>query len=131
MKKTLHIKVRAIPEDKESLFVGPERVDSDEFRVKTSELEDVIHSIESNPSDAEELSHLVARRIESVRFDTPRPDEGATSWFIIKRHTPDRIWPSFTYFGAHCFNTIEWHVALKRKRLQSLIEQGDLVVEFR
>ena len=131
MKKALHVKVKAIPEDKESFFVGPETVDGEEFKVKTSDLEDVIHSIERIPSDVEQLGHLVSLRIDSLRFGTPRPEEDGTRWFIIKRHTPNQIWPSFTYFGSKCINTIEWHVALKSKKLRSLIEKGELVVEFR
>ena len=129
--KTLHIKLKAIPEDEESLFAGPETVDSEEFRIRNSDIRNTIQSILNNYEDSRTLSYLVSLRIDSILFQKPRPEEDGTRWFVIKRHTPDVIWPSFTYFVPDSLNTIEWYVALESEYVKSLIERGELVIEFK
>lgn len=130
MKSALNIRVRAIPESDDSLFAGPERIDSREFRIKNSEIRDVISSILKNKADTIEISKLIAHKIESLRFGTPRPEEDGTSWRIAERHTPDELWPSFTYFVLDSLSTIEWHVALESQHVRSLIKNGELKIDF-
>lgn len=128
--KKLSVKVRRISEDKKTCFIGPERVDGELFEVKTEDLSHVISSINSDHSDSDKLSQLLALHIQSAAFDTPRPIEDGTVWEVIRSHTPEDVWPSFTYFSPPVLETIQWHVALNSPQIQELIKDGILEIIF-
>ncbi|WP_346906427.1 hypothetical protein [uncultured Roseibium sp.] len=126
----ISIKIRKIKEEYEGFFVEPEEIDGEIYELRNSDLINIINFINKNDEDVSLIAEDLLRDLDSILNDLPRPEKTGIVWQVIKRHAPDPLWPSITYFGPAVVRQIVWHVSLENPKIKNLIDLNILRIEY-
>lgn len=129
--KPVEVKIEQLTTSGSEPFLGPESgLSGKEYAVCGDTIQSVITSISQDPAAIEALAENIVRNVMSIFEDKPRPEEDFIYYNVVMSRVPDEHKDSFAYFCLDLISPIAWHVASRSPKIQNLIDEGILKLEF-